>query len=34
MINADGVAKGNYRFSALGHDLNRKWLVCRSNKHP
>ncbi len=25
MINLDGVAKGNYRFSAAGVDLNRKW---------
>jgi murein tripeptide amidase MpaA len=28
MINVDGVAQGNYRFSASGADLNRKW------KHP
>jgi len=25
MINVDGVARGNYRFSATGADLNRKW---------
>lgn len=25
MINMDGVAKGNYRFSVAGVDLNRKW---------
>jgi murein tripeptide amidase MpaA len=25
MINMDGVSKGNYRFSASGVDLNRKW---------
>lgn len=25
MINMDGVSGGNYRFSAAGVDLNRKW---------
>ena len=25
MLNPDGVVNGNYRFSAAGHDLNRKW---------
>jgi murein tripeptide amidase MpaA len=25
MINIDGVSRGNYRFSAAGVDLNRKW---------
>ena len=25
MINVDGVYKGNFRFSAVGVDLNRKW---------
>ena len=25
MINIDGVVRGNYRFSAVGVDLNRKW---------
>lgn len=25
MINPDGVVNGNYRFSAAGYDLNRKW---------
>ncbi len=25
MINIDGVVNGNYRFSASGFDLNRKW---------
>lgn len=25
MINVDGVCRGNYRFSAAGVDLNRKW---------
>jgi len=25
MINPDGVVRGNYRFSAAGYDLNRKW---------
>jgi murein tripeptide amidase MpaA len=25
MINVDGVANGNYRFSGAGVDLNRKW---------
>ena len=29
MINPDGVVNGNYRFSASGYDLNRKWLSCR-----
>ena len=29
MINPDGVVHGNYRFSASGYDLNRKWLNCR-----
>lgn len=25
MINVDGVRHGNFRFSALGVDLNRRW---------
>lgn len=25
MLNPDGVAKGNYRCSLLGCDLNRNW---------
>lgn len=34
MLNPDGVVKGNYRFSAYGCDLNRKWKTCRENAQP
>lgn len=34
MINMDGVAKGNYRFSAAGLDLNRKWKQPSEQHHP
>ena len=34
MINPDGVVHGNYRFSASGYDLNRKWKNCKPNLHP
>jgi hypothetical protein len=34
MINPDGVVRGNYRFSASGYDLNRKWKNCKENVHP
>lgn len=34
MLNPDGVVKGNYRFSAYGCDLNRKWKSCRENAQP
>lgn len=34
MLNPDGVVKGNYRFSAYGCDLNRKWKACRENAQP
>lgn len=34
MINMDGVAKGNYRFSAAGLDLNRKWKQPTEQHHP
>jgi murein tripeptide amidase MpaA len=34
MINMDGVAKGNYRFSAAGVDLNRKWKQPIEQYHP
>ena len=34
MINPDGVIHGNYRFSAAGYDLNRKWKTCRKKYHP
>jgi murein tripeptide amidase MpaA len=34
MINVDGVARGNYRFSAAGVDLNRKWKQPNEHHHP
>lgn len=34
MINIDGVAKGNYRFSAAGVDLNRKWKQPTEQQNP
>lgn len=34
MINIDGVVNGNYRFSASGFDLNRKWKKCSEKLHP
>lgn len=34
MLNPDGVYLGNYRCSALGHDLNRFWLNPESWAHP
>ena len=34
MINIDGVVNGNYRFSASGFDLNRKWKRCSRKLHP
>ena len=34
MINIDGVVNGNYRFSASGFDLNRKWKRCNEKLHP
>lgn len=34
MINPDGVIQGNYRFSASGYDLNRKWKHCKKRYHP
>lgn len=34
MINVDGVCQGNYRFSASGFDLNRKWKNCNDKYHP
>jgi murein tripeptide amidase MpaA len=34
MLNPDGVVKGNYRFSAAGFDLNRKWKNCKENIQP
>ena len=34
MINVDGVSKGNFRFSALGVDLNRKWKNPSQEHHP
>ena len=34
MINVDGVARGNYRFSATGADLNRKWKQPHEQFHP
>jgi murein tripeptide amidase MpaA len=34
MLNPDGVALGNYRFSACGHDLNRKWHSPVPALHP
>lgn len=34
MINIDGVVNGNYRFSASGFDLNRKWKKCSQKYHP
>lgn len=34
MINPDGVVNGNYRFSAAGFDLNRKWKTCSPKMHP
>lgn len=34
MINIDGVARGNYRFSAAGVDLNRKWKQPNQQAHP
>lgn len=34
MINVDGVCKGNYRFSAVGVDLNRKWKQPSQQYHP
>jgi len=34
MLNPDGVVKGNYRFSAYGCDLNRKWKTCKENFQP
>lgn len=34
MINPDGVSQGNYRFSAAGYDLNRKWRGCSMKMHP
>ena len=34
MINVDGVCKGNYRFSAAGVDLNRKWKQPNKQHHP
>ena len=34
MINVDGVSRGNYRFSAAGVDLNRKWKQPSQKNHP
>jgi len=34
MINPDGVVRGNYRFSAAGYDLNRRWKHCYESSHP
>jgi murein tripeptide amidase MpaA len=34
MLNPDGVALGNSRFSALGFDLNRKWVAPSPDLHP
>jgi hypothetical protein len=34
MINIDGVIKGNYRFSSVGVDLNRKWKQPNEIYHP
>lgn len=34
MLNPDGVVLGNYRFSASGHDLNRKWNAPLAHLHP
>jgi len=34
MINIDGVIRGNFRFSAAGLDLNRKWHQPLENHHP
>ena len=34
MINVDGVYKGNFRFSAVGVDLNRKWKAPTQQHHP
>ena len=34
MINVDGVSRGNYRFSASGVDLNRKWKAPSQQHHP
>jgi murein tripeptide amidase MpaA len=34
MINMDGVSRGNYRFSASGVDLNRKWKQPLEQFHP
>lgn len=34
MINIDGVIKGNYRFSSIGVDLNRKWKQPTETYHP
>jgi len=34
MINIDGVAHGNFRFSASGFDLNRRWKNPREDHHP
>lgn len=34
MLNPDGVCIGNSRFSALGYDLNRKWINPSPILHP
>ena len=34
MLNPDGVAHGNYRFSGYGCDLNRKWKDCKEQFQP
>jgi cytosolic carboxypeptidase protein 2/3 len=34
MINPDGVVRGNYRFSAAGYDLNRRWKNPSETSHP